>query len=554
MLNCNSLLTKNETIMIKFYIQKVIWILVMFSVTYGFSQSVSRKSFDYQYLNYPQAPIAGAKTYKVSIYTGKLSIIEKSIKGKKTYKKLTKDKPSVNYFSFQKLSLSGNNADLNVEVAYGTLKMTGKVEKSRTIPCKYEGAELKKENIMECPAYYYEVAYDLPCIVRVTDKTGKVLYAEKVSGKGLTHFGYDASGMSGYLKKAELAAAFNKSGTASLEKSAFIDKLFEANVVIQRCLHFSNTKDKFKIGYGKGKAHDYSDLESAANKVLSAFKTGKNIQAGLKSSIPIWENAVKEVDLSNKNAKINRKVATALRENLALAYMYSNDYDNAKKHAEKFKTLAKYATDQAYNERAKHLLWLIGTRRIQYENNKTVTTSGTKIPADDLLAKITEKKPAVPINFLFSEDKYATFQADVKSSEPVKENITLEDLLSGKTSTSEGGNKYEARVVKSAAQGYMLSMNSWIDKEMESLPLEICELTMLTQLSAPGLKMKTIPKEIGNLKALKVLNLSNNQLSTLPNEIIKCENVKTLNLKNNNFSSSEIAKIQNRLPDCKIKY
>jgi len=236
-------------------------------------QNASRKSFKYTLLNYPIAPITGAKTFSLKIHTGSLGASESQLKGRKAGKRINEKVQGGEYFLYKNLTLVGTGADIQVEVALGKLTQTGKKLKTQNIPCKQIGAALTKENVKECPVFYYGITYELPAVVRISDKSGKLLYAKKVKAKGYTTYGYNKSGMSGYMLQSELDENYAKSGKSSLKKNVLRAKVAHSYNVIRNSLFFSKVTDQFEIGSGKGKKHDYAGLDKIAGEVIAAFKS-----------------------------------------------------------------------------------------------------------------------------------------------------------------------------------------------------------------------------------------------------------------------------------------
>lgn len=538
------------------------------------AQKVKRITYKYDHLNYPKVAMDGVSSYTLKIFTGNLKLSESDIKGKKTFKKLKEIQFDKKYHTFSQPKLVNNGGDISIEIALGSFKQTGKVKKTRKIPCKQKGAKMTKDNIKECDAHYYEISYDLPSVIKITNKDSKLLYAKKLDGSGSYKFGYDKNGLSGYLVVADLAAAFTKSGTKGVEKDAALRQIGLANRTIKECLYFSTTTDAFKIGTGKGKNFDYSALENAAENAVSILKNGSNLD-GLSSSIDTWVIAVKEADIGNKNAKINKKIATSLNGNLAIAYMYTNQFEAAKPYAEEYNRLASSAVDQAIPERARTINRLISEREQIYKVNNSLNTSGEKIAAANLLSSITDKKNVESFQFLASGDKFEEFLTVANKLNSSKK---AEESKASTASAASGSNKYKNRIGSTATQGNQLLMNAFFDKDLvgKELPSEICDLVELNQLNATAMKLTKLPENIGNLKNLKILNLQNNQftsipesignltslkslnlannkLTSLPESIKNCTTLKSLKLKGNNISSGELAKIQSWLPNCKIK-
>ncbi|MFK7908169.1 MAG: serine hydrolase [Chitinophagales bacterium] len=88
---------------------------------------------------------------------------------------------------------------------------------------------------------------------------------------------------------------------------------------------------------------------------------------------------------------------------------------------------------------------------------------------------------------------------------------------------------------------------------LKELPKQIGELSTLKHLLVlGGGQLESVPKEIGQLTNLETLDLWRNKLTSLPNSIQKLTKLKILYIGENNFSKSEIKRIKQLLPNCKV--
>ena len=576
--------------------------LIFCSVSLLWGQKTKTKNVNTKYLHYPALAVDDISTYKITIHTGDITIEQNDLKEKKgLFNSLQNVSTDPEFLSNKKLTLTEINPDLHVEISYGSFNIHDTQLKDHKIVCN-RGEKITKESITECPAYYYDVYYTLPVVLRIKDRQDKVVFAEKMEENGTEKFGYDPKGLSGYLKTSELKEAYAKDGAKSVLKDAFKTKLEETEKIINKAFYFFYEDDRFQVATGAGRNHDYFDLDKAQEIALNAYelidegKSFKEVKNQLLEAISIWKNAVEELDMGNKKARINRVIGTDLNQNLAIAYMYLRDFDNAKRYISETQKLVRHASNLNKHEEADFHEKQINERSYfnkAFQRNQSTSTSNL-MEADNLMDPVRVKEKHAPYPFLVNgiEDHdsfrsdYEAFLAANKMNQPTGQQQelmanadpekTLNSMLSG-NGMGEAANNYEARVSNSATQGYFLMLMSLLDGKMDELPQDICTIDYLNELSANGLDIKIIPGEIRNMKQLNKLSLKNNQLKILPDEICELtalenlnlsgnkliklpdnigqlQNLKKLNLKKNNIPAEEQKRIEKALPDCKIKF
>lgn len=565
--------------------------LLFFIVTIAFTcfswgQSSSNKKYSYNYLNYPETAVGTAATFNITIHSGNSNFTDKQLKGNKAKKTLRKYTSDDLYFSFKDLKLTSERPDINVEIAFGKFQVLNKIEKAHEIACTYKGAKLNstkniKKNLKMCPAVYYKVEYQLPYILKISNQSGDVLLIKEYNKKGWDTFGYDSTGLTGFLKKEDLDVAYNKSDLAKIKKTAYLEKIAKSNTIINENIFFKEVTDQFKFGTGKDNKFDYSALTTTLEKVLDAFKNESEILSTLEEANILWEKEIATVNLGDKKARINRKIATSIYGNLALSNMYLNNFEKANEYSKEYVRLANMAIDQSISERARAVYYLIKKREKTFKINKDLALSSkTPIPAPRLNTLMNDKKSLH--KFVTTDEYFTLFSKQLQEIEEQKRAENAKNKEEEKTINSNqisALDKYRNRIQSSQLQGNVLFLNNWYDKDIEGkeLPKEICELTELNELRPYGLSLISIPEEIGNLINLKKLNLSGNNLKTIPSSIGKLLNLVVLDLSNNNleklpleikqlqklqkiklkgnnFSKSELVKLKEILPKgCKIK-
>jgi hypothetical protein len=446
--------------------KKLVFILIcsVLLANVAFSQRSKDKSVKVQIINYPVVSIKDVKSYKVLLHNGKIILNQVDLKEKKGLKaKLQGAQDNINqveadYFSYSAFNLDGVNPDVIIELSYGAYNPSNKQLKDRTIPCKRAGEKLSKDNLLECPAFYYEIPFSLPYILKISDKAGKTLFIKHYSGEGVNTFGYDASGMSGYLKTSELEAAYNNNPAnvqKELSSKALVSKLEEAEKEVQQAFFFYRTNEKIQIASATGKGFDYTSLDGAQEIAIKGFEKlskGQEIEAksDFDKAIATWKKEVGELNMKDDNARINRKIATDLYTNLALVYMHSWDLENAMISVVEAQHLVKYASNLNKRDEIELLSEKIAQRKLTFESyavNKHV--KGTETKVENILEKIRVKETTY--NVVTNQDKYNTFFEEAKGSNSSASQVVVQSSQS----TSKKENPYEAKVQKSL-QGYLL--------------------------------------------------------------------------------------------------
>lgn len=126
-------------------------------------------------------------------------------------------------------------------------------------------------------------------------------------------------------QQAMLTAAINQINTMINEKCGFPLKNYGTEIYTVK----------------KHKGHNYSDLIDAYSNVKAGYDLLRNGTDKSKSiakidkGISIWEKALKESDLNDNKSRVNDKVTGIIYANLAEAYMWKDDFQNADNYAQK---------------------------------------------------------------------------------------------------------------------------------------------------------------------------------------------------------------------------
>ncbi len=334
---------------------------------------------------------------------------------------------------------------------------------------------------------------------------------------------------------------------------------------------------KFKLFYVKGDS--YTDLDEAFNISKTTYdQLGKSLpndtqKNNLRKTIDIWNKALEEVDLNNKKARINKKVAQRIHHNIAMTALALTDHDLAVKHLQEI-LLIRAGNSFSWGGMAPE-------EDIGYaQDRKRRFELSPKIASDkkSLLMRIEAlKKHSESIALSTTPGpEYETLAVAVREFENRAAGEKIAQKVEALKSAA-GENPFRLQVQHTSMQGYVLFLTGFMTKKYDEFPPQIFDLTQLNQLQLSGNNVKNVPDDIGsliNLKVLKLhknkieevapgigklvnlekLDLSKNNLKSLPNEISKLKKLKKINLKGNNFSKQEIERIKSLLPKkCKVK-
>ncbi len=242
-------------------------------------------------------------------------------------------------------------------------------------------------------AYTYYVTYFTPKVhYRMFTKSGKTI-AEGFIGGAASSMEYGSINYSNYFSNSyALSSAWrnNKYGLmAGRERDAYTAAInFLQSSTLSYCM-YPTTVD-FSVRYvdeKKGRTV-YADLLQARDYYLDAVSTIRNDQITLinkliqsdyisrketmNKAIAIWEKALAEADFDNKKARIDSKVGRHLYYNLALAYLWIDDFAKAKEYAQgRKKDLGSW--DKNLLSGIRDLSALIDDRALRQDANKSRT-------------------------------------------------------------------------------------------------------------------------------------------------------------------------------------
>jgi hypothetical protein len=469
---------------------------------------------------------------------------------------------------FPQVSVKGiDYSSLHAQFAFGASTISRKEKRTTEIPCAPRNAEGRTsvKDTKMLPIHYYRLHYKMPPSYLVIKKgNGEIIHAAQLGGGEETweDFGKKNCGhmSSSFLEKnwqkakAKFMKTIEKSNRKALHK--------RASRHVTNAVFFKYEKEKFKLSYAADKKHNYADLDKAFMLAKGAYDTyrkqGYNQKSldALENAVPIWKKALEEADIGNKRARINRKVALRLHENVGVASMFANDFATAMAHLAKADSLKLMKTSTTGGTGIGQVMDRVRQRKKGYEMNKDLSLAPNEIAR--LLKQGKPYRGKIKIKVL-PRSQLSTLAAEYNKR---RKDSLVDQYAAAKEDEAAAVatgvlNPYDKKVTHTAMQGFMLILRPipfMASSKLASFPDDVCGLTQLNQLDMVGHGFSEVPACIGKLRNLKKLNLSKNKLSALPESIGNLKNLKKLTLKKNKFSKSEQKRIRGLLPDTKIKF
>ena len=328
------------------FIQPTIWMLLITTAMHNFAtgQDIDRKSVVITYVRMP------LKTLPADVSTYFVQVKPRSSGWNNSLGNVY-DAEQFRFNGYYRLPDAGD-ADQLVETEVINDLVFDKADE-RTAQLSYKKDKNSPE--IKYTAYYYYVTYYTPKIhYRLYTKAGKPV-ADGVVGGALTGFDFGSTDYNNYLSNSyALAAAWRseKFGLmAKSERSAFESAMTGLQGY---CLSFSMVPSRtgYSVRYvdeKKGR-HEYDDLLQARDYFLEAVAMLGNDKIALvnkliqpdynrrkdtmQKAIDLWEKALSQADFDNKKARIDSKVGRHLYYNLALAYLWIDDFAKAREYAQ----------------------------------------------------------------------------------------------------------------------------------------------------------------------------------------------------------------------------
>ncbi len=309
--------------------KKIILFALLSFLTINLTAQKARvRSVGFRYYHLPRNPLNGSVTTYATIINNTSTKVKIDAARENTYLVLQ---------GFEKTTPS----KAGVIIEFSIFGVQSKVDiKSKEITEKIDDKEVKKTK------YYYYISSKTAAEFKLKYVSGQVIKSANFNGGSYLY--EKKSGL--YDSKVAAAKDFNKNKVA-LEKNADNAGLELVLEWIKKYLDDNHgyyyTTEYVSISTGKGKKHDYTDLDEALAlyKEAAAEYGVQEVSAGFidKSNkcIEVWKSAISEFDASNKKARISRKNIDELYANIAFAYLYMNEFEKARQTVKQALTVGK---------------------------------------------------------------------------------------------------------------------------------------------------------------------------------------------------------------------
>lgn len=249
--------------------------------------------------------------------------------------------------------------EINASSISSAIKIEGLTQTSSSavkIELVYEGFEktipqMKQTGTAPNIKYFYEASYRHPVTVKIDVPGRGLVVNERVPGCE----GFRTVRTPEYKTQAEVEMYWlenQKIFWDGIQTKAPSETVAEINSFLTEKVGYPVKSRKAEIRTVKSKEHDYTDLltayQSFQDGVLFLQYKDKKSQAKdkLQAAITIWEKALTESNLNDKNARIDKNVTSALYVNIMEAYLWMDDFSNSEIYGNKASNMGnKYGRD-----------------------------------------------------------------------------------------------------------------------------------------------------------------------------------------------------------------
>jgi hypothetical protein len=184
--------------------------------------------------------------------------------------------------------------------------------------------------------YHYETQYKHPMSVKVEAPGKGVIMNQSI--EAFNNYSVEKTPESDQPAQMD-ATSYLK----NLEERVVVDNLKFINNMLNEKYGFSKAQRNTILYSAESKKENYDDLKSAYDNALAAYNSliddkGASL-AKLKTSIDTWLKEASEANMNDKKARIDGEVGAMVELNLAEAFMWMDDYDDAQAHLAKLSSL-----------------------------------------------------------------------------------------------------------------------------------------------------------------------------------------------------------------------
>jgi hypothetical protein len=372
------------------------------------AQRVTRDKVKRDYISYPSVPVENLKKVAVKIYYPNTDVTKDSIR-KYGGGKLLKEGISIERkkeFSYNQIEIVDSDWDILLEIFFGNIE--------------FKLDEIK-EKILKNPigdsnkAYYCTATQVLPTYAKISSKDGTRLDLWKEDPAHVVNFGLENITTSSdnsseltlyylnYLTESKLHDAIDSFGRTYMHQLGVKAQIEKVLTSFDKKIYFKEKTDKYTIASAKGRKFDYSELDSAQETAVKVIKS-KDFSK-LDALIPVWEKYIEKANNKDKKAMINAKVFASLNGNIALAHIYNNRFEEAKKSAYDFALYAKHTGMNNYNDAARVYYDVFHFANAKL-NNGHIPPNFPKVKALDFAKEILQRNKNHKHQFFYVEDKF----------------------------------------------------------------------------------------------------------------------------------------------------
>ncbi len=298
--------------------------------------------------------------------------------------------------------------NLEAQVAFGQVHLGEPLLKRHQGPCPGSGSA-------EISVYYYEIPVEVSGgVLVVRDASGAALHAARIEDmRTIERFGLDGCA---FNDPQILRSAYDDqrgAWTRSLSQAAGRHYVQTAHQVVDRAMFSRTGVEQIPCNRFADEAHDYRDLNDASSLARAGYEALRqgNPAVGrqrLLEAIDGWEAALEQRRLKEDAARINRRVAARLYENIGAAMLVLSEYESSVWHLEKASRLER--TPERFDSHgARELLLRAQSRRLRSGQR----LAGDRSAALQRIEQSREYRGRIPVEL--APDSLARLEAEYRA-------------------------------------------------------------------------------------------------------------------------------------------